>query len=71
MQYCQAASVLYGISECETRPKLHKWDVNTGDCTGSACEFMETWDLKCFCISDQQFAGNEAIAGAANTGEQT
>lgn len=74
MQYCQAASVLYGISDFvpdDTRPKLHRWDVITGNRTGSVCEFMETWDLKCFCISDQQFAGNEVIAGAANSGEQT
>ena len=73
IQHCQASAKLYGISDnvtYDTRPKLHKWDVDTGQCTGSVCEFMEQWDLTCFCITDQQHAGNEAVGGAANTGEK-
>jgi len=71
MQYCPSRKLLCGLCDPEHggRSSLQKFDAITGQCIASAHEFMEKWGLTCFCITDQDGAGNEVIAGAANTGE--
>ena len=71
LQYCPSQNTLYGLHDPEssTRAYLQKWDATTGQSVAGAYEFMEKWSLTCFCITDQEGAGNEVIAGAANTGE--
>lgn len=71
MQYCPSQKLLYGLCDPEhgARSSLQKCDAVTGQCIASAHEFMERWGLTCFCITDQDGAGNEVVAGAANTGE--
>ncbi|KAA6429935.1 MAG: hypothetical protein FRX49_00367 [Trebouxia sp. A1-2] len=71
MQYCPSQKILYGLCDLGlghgARSSLHKCDAITGQCIASAYEFMERWGLTCFCITDQDGAGNEVVAGAANT----
>ncbi|DBB07120.1 TPA: hypothetical protein ACH3X1_011694 [Trebouxia sp. C0004] len=69
MQYCPSQKLLYGLCDPEHggRSSLQKFDAITGQCIASAHEFMEKWGLTCFCITDQDGAGSEVVAGAANT----
>ena len=73
LQYCPTQNTLYGLHCLDdyNKPYLQKWDATTGQGVAVAYEFMEQWGLSCFCITDQATAGNEVIAGAANTGEMS
>ena len=46
---------------------LQKWDTETGKAIGAgASEFMEDWNLECFCVTDQDSGGTEVIAAAVS-----
>lgn len=75
MQYCLGQDTLYAL-QGETRRGLYpaiaaraylqKWDAVSGMAVAGASEFMEDWDLICFCVTDQDSSGNEVIAGAVS-----
>ncbi|KAL3156911.1 hypothetical protein ABBQ38_001175 [Trebouxia sp. C0009 RCD-2024] len=69
MKYCPHQATLYtlqGISITRSPSYLQKWDAECGRAVAEACEFMEDWDLSCFCMTDQDSGGNEVIAGAVS-----
>ena len=75
MQYCPRQDTLFALhgaaemlpSPANTpRAYLQKWDAVSGVAIAGASEFMEDWNLKCFCVTDQHSGGNEVIAGAVS-----
>ena len=74
MQYCLGQDTLFALhgavdmllSPDTTRAYIQKWDVVCGVAIAGAYEFMEDWNLKCFCVTDQHSGGNEVIAGAVS-----
>lgn len=74
MQYCPAQDTLYALHGPEEyvpfantdRAYLQKWDAVSGEALAGASEFMEDWNLTCFCVTDQDSGGSEVIAGAVS-----
>lgn len=72
MQYCPGQDTLYALQggtrvpAVTARSYLQKWDAVSGTAVAGASEFMEDWDLICFCVTDQDSSGNEVIAGAVS-----
>ncbi|KAL3146325.1 hypothetical protein ABBQ32_003018 [Trebouxia sp. C0010 RCD-2024] len=69
MKYCPHQATLYALQESyvtRSTSYLQKWDAECGRAVAEACEFMEDWDLSCFCVTDQDSGGNEVIAGAVS-----
>ena len=72
MKYCPCQATLYALQEMRLVGSrltscLQKWDAESGRGVAEACEFMEEWDLSCFCVTDQDSGGNEVIAGAVSS----
>lgn len=48
------------------RAYLQKWDAASGEALACATEFMEDWELQCFCVTDQDNGGSEVVAAAVS-----
>ena len=75
MQYCLGQDTLFALHGAvdmlpvpmnTPRAYLQKWDAVSGVAIAGASEFMEDWNLKCFCVTDQDSGGNEVVAGAVS-----
>lgn len=67
MQYCPSQDALYALQARRghnDRTYLQKWDADSGRLVAEAHEFVEHWDLACFCVADQDCGGHEVVAGA-------
>lgn len=66
MKYCPYQATLYALQDLDFSSYLQKWDAECGRAVAGASEFMEEWNLACFCVTDQDTGGNEVIAGAVS-----
>ena len=78
LQYCPRQQMLHalhglwpdGLITEAIRSRICCWDMATECSTATMYEFLEQYELACFCIPDQDAAANELVAGAVTSGDR-
>ena len=67
IQACHSQNTLYTLHGMTmSSSHLVIWSTETQQAAAWAREFMEEWNLACFCVTNQDTSGNEVIAGAVS-----
>ena len=75
LQYCLKQQTLYALHDYWTngdvtsRGMICCWDAATGQLTESVSEFLEQYELACFCIPNQDDAASHFVAGSTTSGK--
>lgn len=77
LQYCLKQQKLYALhmpwnmpnGGATSRGMICCWDAATGQLTESVSEFLEQYELACFCIPNQDEAATHLVAGSTTSGK--